>query len=334
MFDLLNPDDLNELGMSGPRPPTLQSGRRGFKLVLLLAGILFLLWQIPQSISRPGKSGAVRGARAEKIELPGIVLPPKPINDSQPRINARYWALYDPASGYLVAGNEAETPVPIASLTKMMTAIIVIERYDFAKVVEVSKNAVSVIGSDAKLRLGEKITIESLLKSLLISSANDSAYALAEQHEGGLDGFIKAMNEKAVQLGLHKTEFKDPAGLDDAGRSTAKDLAVLSNYFLKHPKLAEIVKIAKTTISSTDGKLVHELESSNRLIKEELYYPGILGIKTGFTPDAGHSITVAAERDGHRLVAVVLNTYLNTKDASAREAAKLLDWGFTNLTWD
>ncbi|MFY9484743.1 MAG: serine hydrolase [Patescibacteria group bacterium] len=304
------------------------------KLIGIAAGISFLIWQVPQSIGGPKNTGFVKGVRAAKLELPALQLPPKVKNDSEPRIGARYFALYDPESGYLVAGNEAETPVPIASLTKLMTGILVSEHYDLSKEIEVSRSAVSVIGSDAKLRLGEKLTIESLLKALLIVSANDAGYVLAEQYEGGLAGFINAMNDRATTIGLHKTQFKDPVGLDDTGRSTAKELAVLSAYFLKNPELAKIVKTPKTTISSTDGRLVHELESSNRLITEDLYYPGILGIKTGFTPDAGHSITVAAERNGHTLVAVVLNTYQNTKDASAKEAAKLLDWGFGNLDWE
>lgn len=304
------------------------------KLLVLTAGVSFLIWQVPQSIGASKNTGLVKGARAAKVELPNLELPPKIKNDSQPRIGARYFALYDPASGYLVAANEAETPVPIASLTKMMTGLLAVEHYDLSKEVEVSHSAISVIGSDAQLRLGEKLTIESLLKALLIVSGNDAGYELAEQYEGGLEGFIKAMNDRALTLGLHKTQFKDPVGLDETGRSTARELAVLGAYFLKEPKLAAIVKTAKTTIHSTDGRLVHELESSNRLVKEDLYYPGILGIKTGFTPDAGHSIVVAAERNDHRLIAVVLNTFENTKDASAKEAAKLLDWGFGNLEWE
>lgn len=304
------------------------------KLLVIAGGMAFLIWRVPQSIASSKNTGFVKGARVEKLELPNINLPPKIKNDSQPHIAARYFALYDPDSGYLVAGNEPETPVPIASLTKMMTGLLAVEHYDLSKEVEVSHSAISVIGSDAQLRLGEKLTIESLLKALLIISANDAGHVLAEQYEGGLEGFIKAMNDQAQTLGLHKTQFKDPVGLDDTGRSTARDLAVLGAYFLKEPKLAEIVKTAKTNISSTDGRLVHELESSNRLVKEDLYYPGVLGIKTGFTPDAGHSIAAAAERNGHTLVAVVLSTYQDTKDASAKEAAKLLDWGFGNLEWE
>lgn len=311
--------------------------RLNLELIVLILGAGFLLWQliaIPIVAKLKRSNGQVKGVKVGKLELPGIVLPPRVKNNSEARIAARFFALYDPVSGYVVAGQEAERSVPVASLTKMMTGLIVVEKMDPTKEIEISRNAISVIGSDAKLRIGEKLTVESLLKALLITSANDGAYALAENYEGGIQGFVNAMNEKATQLGLNKTEFKDPAGLDDSGRSTAKDLTVLGSYFLRHPKLAEIVKTAKTSISSTDGRLVHELDSSNRLVKEELYYPGILGIKTGFTPDAGHSIIVAAQRNNHTLIAVVLNTYSNAKDASAREAAKLLDWGFQNLEWD
>lgn len=303
----------------------------------VLLGITFLVWQLiitPVTGKKNNQEGQIKGAKIAKIELPGLQLPPKvKAGTKDPPIAAKQFTLYEPESGYLISGRGEHTPVPVASLTKMMTAIIVVEQFDLTKEVEISKNAVSVIGSDTQLRFGEKLAVESLLKSVLISSANDAAYALAESYEGGLENFVRTMNEKAHSLGMRQTEFKDPAGLDDSGRSTPKDLAILASYFLKHPKLVEIVKIPETTISSTDSKMQHRLESSNRLVKEELHYPGILGIKTGFTPEAGHSIAVAAERDNHTLVAVVLNTHLNTKDASAREAAKLLDWGFTNLEW-
>ncbi|MBI3495508.1 D-alanyl-D-alanine carboxypeptidase [Candidatus Berkelbacteria bacterium] len=296
-------------------------------LILVKAGLLIKQRYIPN------QTGAVKGARIEKLSLPNLALPPKTINRSQPNISTKFFALYSPESGYLVTGKDAEKPVPIASLTKMMTAIVVAQNMDVTKQITISRNAVSEIGSDAGLKIGETLSVEDGLKALLISSANDAAYALAENFQGGVQQFVTKMNETAVDLGLHDTEFKDPAGLDDGGHSTAKELAIIASYLLTNERLARIVGTSETDIYSTNYHLKHHLKNSNRLLQDELYYPGILGVKTGFTPEAGHSITVAATRDHHTLIAIILNTYLNTKDASAKEGARLLDWGFENLSW-
>lgn len=300
-----------------------------FAIVLVVkAGLM-----VNQRSSAFADTGVVKGARIDKIALPTLELPPKTVNQSQPKISTKFFALYSPETGYLVSGKDAETPVPIASLTKMMTAIVVSQNFDFSKQITISRNAVSEIGSDAQLRIGETLSVEDALRALLIVSANDAAYALAENSPGGVDGFVQKMNQTAQHLGLQQTEYKDPAGLDDTGHSTAKDLAIIASYLLTDERLAAIVRTPETDIYSANFHIKHHLKNSNRLLQQDLYYSGILGVKTGFTPDAGHSIVVAAKRDNHTLVAVILNTYLNTKDASAREGARLLDWGFENLSW-
>lgn len=242
-------------------------------------------------------------------------------------------AVYDVESGYpLYEKNETEA-VPIASTTKLMTAVVVLDHYALDEVVTVSQAAASQIGSDINLVTGEKITVESLLKGLLIKSGNDAALALAEHR--GRDQFVTWMNETASELGMTNTRFLDPAGLDDEGHSTARDLAVLAAYALRYEKVQEIVALERVTITAVDGSQVHELETSNRLLKVDhpLYFQYATGLKTGFTPAAGHCLVSSAVKNGHTVVSVVLGTTEQTVEASAKESRKLLTWAFDSFSW-
>lgn len=271
----------------------------------------------------------------DKIDYNDIKLPPtKKQTYIEPKILAKNYILIDSNSFYTIAEKDADIFVPIASTTKIMTAIIVLENYDLDDMVTISKNASSQTGSKIFLKNGEKISVENLLKALLISSGNDSAMALAEKI--GLEKFLEKMNQKAQYLGLSNTIFKDPAGLDDNGRSSAKDLGIMTAYALKNDKFKEIVKISETNIYSEDNQISHKLDGSNRLIKndEPLFYEAAIGVKTGFTHEAGHCLVSAAEKNGILLISVVLNTYQAAKDASARESKKLLEWGYDNYNFD
>lgn len=245
---------------------------------------------------------------------------------------AKYAILLDAGSFYPLFQKEAYQPVPIASTTKMMTALVVLEKYKLDDVVTISRKAVFQIGSSTGFLPGETLTVRALVQALLIQSGNDAAYALAE-FGGSVDEFVARMNSKAKEVGMNQTSFRDPAGLDDEGRSTAFDLAILAANLLRDETLAQIVKTKEMTISSTDSRHTHNLKNSNRLLTDEMYFPGILGLKTGFTPAAGHTLVSAAERDGHTLISVVLFTYDDTTEASARESGRLLSWGFDNHVW-
>ncbi len=257
------------------------------------------------------------------VRLPGS---PDPV------VRAKYAILIDAGSFYSLYKKNAYTPVPVASTTKIMTALVVLERYNLEDAVTISKKAVRQIGSSTGLRAGEAITVGSLLKALLIQSGNDAAYALAE-HGGSVDQFVEQMNIKAWELGMRSTKFKDPAGLDDDGYSTAHDLAILAAAAAQEKIIVDISQTAQTTISSTDGLQRHALNNSNRLVTEEMYFPGAIGLKTGFTPAAGHTLVAVAERGGRMLISVILLTLDDTKEASARESYKLLSWGFANHHW-
>lgn len=280
----------------------------------------------------------VEASSESKLELPSIS--PLPIVDADApgeNILALRYILVDADSGIVLASQKEHLQVPIASTTKIMTATIALENYKLDDVVTISETAASTIGASANFITGEKITIENLLKCLLIKSANGAAVALAEyankSGETGTDRFVKMMNDKAKLLGMKDTDYHDPSGLDITGLSSAYDLSIITKYSLKKAKFAEIVKTAKTTVTNIDGNIWHPLENSNRLVNQ-YNYPGAIGVKTGYMDEAGHCLVGAAKRDDHTLIAVILATNSNAADASAIEARKLLDWGWNNVSWE
>ena len=283
-------------------------------------------------ISRPFSGGEILGVSLNRFyaEKSFNLLPPPQKKDgvSPPNINAHSAILiYEPLKYPLYAINE-DAAVPIASITKVMTAIIALENYKLDEVVEVKEEAAKTIGSRVFLKEGEKMRIEDLLYALLLSSGNDAAKALALAKTTEED-FVGMMNEKAKELGLESTHFEDTAGLNDEGRSSASDVAVLFAYALRKPKFGEIISTPEKEISLADGARSFQLKSSNRLITGEISIDlDVLGGKTGFTPEAGHTLVCAAERDGARLISVILKTGAYSPTASAEESKKLLSWGF------
>jgi D-alanyl-D-alanine carboxypeptidase len=141
------------------------------------------------------------------------------------------------------------------------------------------------------------------------------------------------MNEKASEIGMKDTQFKDPAGLDDTGHSTAFDMAILFSYAIKNQTFKTVVGTAEKEIYSTDGSVVHKLKNTNRLTTQEIPFDGVIGGKTGFTPDAGHALVCAAEKNGVTLISVVIKTASSANSASAEETRKLLSWGFESYTF-
>ncbi|MFA4996386.1 MAG: D-alanyl-D-alanine carboxypeptidase family protein [Patescibacteria group bacterium] len=276
-------------------------------------------------------------ASNNSLVLPDILPRPKikPMA-TKATANARHYILADPDSGTIFAKNDADAQVPIASTTKIMSAVIALENYDLNDVATISTEASTQIGADAFLIPGEKITVENLLNCMLIKSGNDSAYAVAEHMSGdtgGIDEFVKKMNEKARELDMNDTDYHDPAGLDVTGYSSARDLYIITKYALKFPKFREIVKKDHFAAKNVDGTIWHDLKQSNRLVAE-YNYPGAIGVKTGYMPEAGHVLVGAAEREGHTLISIVINTYADTPSASADESRRLLDWGFNNIEWN
>lgn len=316
----------------------IKKNRRVSYEKLLAITILFLLvptlWFYSARV-KVEKKGKVLGAATNLPQIkPAAITKPITIKKgaSLPYIYANSFALTDSQTAYPILEKNSKSKVPIASLTKIMTALVVLENYDLNMPVTVKRDNASVIGSDIQLVPGEVLTIDSLLYGLLIQSGNDAAMTLASA-QGSVEDFVVKMNQKSEKLGLKDTRFRDPAGLDDGGYSTASDLAVLASYVVKNKKFAEIVDIPEYTIISIDGRFTHSLKNSNRLIisDEQYYLPAAIGIKTGYTPGAGHCLVSAVKKNGRLLISVILNTTENTNVASAKESYKLLSWALDNL---
>jgi D-alanyl-D-alanine carboxypeptidase len=322
------------------------------KLYIIIVFVLVILICIVKlfalSLSKDG-SGNVAEANSLKDNSDNITMPilkdfsiakipEKKSGIKAPNIYANNYILLDINSKYPLIEKNAHVKVPIASTTKIITAVVVLENYKLDDVVEISKNAASQIGSDVYLQTGEKITVNNLLYALLIQSGNDAAMALAENmKDGGLDNFVRKMNEKAKILGMNDSDFRDPAGLNDAGVSSAFDLAIATSYALNNFSVFRtIIKSTEYSFTSSDSNhRIYNLKTSNRLIEndEQLYMNSVIGVKTGFTPDAGHCLVSAASANGTMLVGVILHTIEEKNDSSARESKKLLEWGFDSFNF-
>ncbi len=264
------------------------------------------------------------------FQLPVTVL----ANDNKEKndkINAKSVCLMALDTGeMLYAENEYKELSP-ASVTKIMSLLLVLEALDSGKIkltdkVTASKEAVAMGGSQIWLEVGEVMTVEELLKAVIIASANDACTALGEYVAGSDVAFVKMMNDKAKSLGLKHTNFENCTGLDDtvkAHYSCAYDLAVISCEVMKHPLITKYSTIWLDNLRG--GKT--ELNNTNKLVKS---YNGITGLKTGTTSNAGFCVSATASRDGLNLVAVVLGS--DTSEHRFDTASYLLDTGFANYS--
>ena len=241
-----------------------------------------------------------------------------------PAVSAPVAVLADLDSGQMLLSRGADTPRPIASVTKIMTALLVLERTHPDDIVVVSPDAVfeeadygasSTIG----LRAGEHLTVRQILRGMLLASANDAAVALAVDVAGSTSAFVRLMNERAKQLGMRHTVFYSPNGLDDRGHASGRDLVTLTRIAFRAPGFAAAVGSKTTVMSGPAGE--RHLQNRNVLL---WLYRGATGVKTGWTAAARYCLVATAERDGRRLVAVVLGA---PADAFS-DAASLLNYGF------
>jgi len=215
----------------------------------------------------------------------------------------------------------------IASITKLMTAIVILEENEPGETVTVSENAASTEGSSMYLRAGEEIALENLIYGMIINSANDAAITLAEHNAGNVDAFVEKMNKKALSLGLINTHFANPVGLDDPENySSAYDVAKLAIQAYKHKFIRHSAKMKELEVKSTNGQLIHQLKSTNVLLDS---YLNIKGLKTGRTDGAGLCLTSVAEnKTENQIITVVLNS-----PDRFRETKILIDWVFRAYTW-
>lgn len=269
----------------------------------------------------------------EKYPIPTI-----PPFTERPSINASHYLIGDNTSGKIILESAASDRVPIASTTKIMTAIIALENYKLDDIVTVPLSTTSqnpiIIPTVVNLRAGERITVLELLHCVLIQSGNDSAFAVASHLSpaGDIAPFVALMNKKAIELGMKNTIYRDPAGLDDTAYSSAQDLFTVTRFALKNSTFSQITSTSLYTAHNIEGTISHQLVNSNRLVNGYDYL-GAIGVKTGFTNAAGHCLVSAVERDGHTLIGVVLQTISLSASASADESRKLMDWAWNNAEW-
>ncbi len=243
--------------------------------------------------------------------------------NSKLTLSAESAVLIDSVSHSVLYSKNHSEKMGMASTTKIMTALVAAENFDLKKTVEVPAEAVGVEGSSVYLYRGEKITMEELLYSLLLQSANDAAAAIAISVAGSVEAFADMMNERAAQMGLTDTHFTNPHGLSDDGHyTTAYDLAVITAHALKNETVGAIVSTYKKTIPIDSDCNPRTLVNHNKMLK---LYDGAIGVKTGFTKSAGRCLVSAAEREGLTLIAVTLGAPDDWNDHK-----KMLDFGFEN----
>lgn len=238
-------------------------------------------------------------------------------------LSAQSAILIDADSGEILYGSNYLQKMPMASTTKIMTAVVAIENMPLDTKIKIPETATGIEGSSVYLCTGEILTLEHLLYALLLSSANDAATAIAIAVGGSVDRFADMMNETADRLGLKNTHFENPHGLDgESHYTTAEDLARLTAYALTLPKFREIVSTYKKSIPFDNKENGRLLVNHNKLLRS---YSGAIGVKTGFTKKSGRCLVSAAERNGVTLIVVTLNAPNDWQDHTA-----MLDYGFEN----
>ncbi len=242
-----------------------------------------------------------------------------------PTVSAKSALLMEAESGRIIAAKNADTPLPMASTTKVMTALVALELAAPDTLITVDPAAVGVEGSSIYLVENEQLTLEELLYALMLESANDAATAIAIGLSGSVEAFAAQMNRKAIDLGLTKTHFTNPHGLDhEEHYTTAYELAVITREALQNALFCKIVSTRKTTIPHAGADGVRLLINHNKLLR---LYEACIGVKTGFTKRSGRCLISAAERDGVKLIAVTLSAPDDWNDHMS-----LLEYGFSRYT--
>lgn len=245
--------------------------------------------------------------------------PHRVTSDIPPMITAKAAYVWSPHTAYVFYEKQSQETFPIASLTKIASALVASQTVDLSQTVTTPVAVGSVIGSTMGLVSGETIAGWDLMKGMLIASGNDAAFTLASAHPRGYAGFVSEMNETVATLSLTQTHFTNPIGYDDAQNfSSAHDVAMLSWQLLQNPLLADIVKTKQVTVFGNDGQLAHNIQTTNALLQRDAR---ITGVKTGTSQTAGQNLVVSQERDGQVVIVVLLGSSERFTDAQ-----RLLTW--------
>jgi len=242
--------------------------------------------------------------------------------------NAKSAILMEVSTGKIIFSKNENEKLSPASMTKMMSLLLIMENIEkgvisLDEMVTISENASGMGGSQILLETGEKMSVDDLIKGITIASGNDAVVALAEKIAGTEAGFVKMMNDKAKELKLTNTNFKNPHGLDEANHySSAKDMAIIAKELVKHQKILEYSSIYETYLRENTDKAIW-LVNTNKLVR---FYDGVDGLKTGFTSSAGYCLTATAKRNNMRIIAVVMGE----PDSKTRnkEVSEMFDYMF------
>ena len=259
---------------------------------------------------------------------------PQKANSQSLATTARSYILMEESSGKVLLERNADEPLPPASITKIMTLLLINEAIDTGKInwedkVTISEHAAHMGGSQVFMEPGEEQTVRDLVKCICIASANDAAVAMSEYIAGSEEQFVELMNKRAKELGMTHTVFKNACGLHIDGHvSTARDIALMSRALINgHPEITKTLTTWMDTIThkTRRGESEFGLSNTNKMLK---WYKGTTGLKTGYTPEAKHCVSATATRDNMGLIAVIMGAA--DGKTRFREAGQLLDYGFAN----
>lgn len=246
-------------------------------------------------------------------------------NEEEIDITSRIALIYDRASGKILYEKNGNKQTPMASTTKIMTAIVVLENAKLTDTVTISQKAASIGGSRLGLKKNDKITVNDLLYGLMLRSGNDAAVALANHVGGSIEGFADMMNKKALEMGLTNSHFVVPHGLDNEGHyTTAYELAKIADYALKIDKFKEIVGTKVTTIYING--YAKKINNTNNLLGS---VSGVYGVKTGFTNGAGRCLVTACKRDDLDIITVIIGA--DTNNIRSKDTIKLIQYAYTEF---
>jgi D-alanyl-D-alanine carboxypeptidase (penicillin-binding protein 5/6) len=302
--------------------------------VALLGSSAFLLLMLPGETIKKADSfpkPEILGAKTTDTPAPAPITKLKSSPEISatielPVLTAKSSLAFDVQSGAVLYSDNHDEKLPIASLTKLMTAVVAVGKLDYDSTATITKDDVRVIGTNMGLLPEEKIKVIDLLKGLLISSSNDAAKALARTSAGSEQNFVALMNQKAKALDMYSTHFSNSTGLDSFDNySTAHDLTRIVSEFIKNPVLNEIAETKEAEVKSIDGKISHKLITTNKLLLED---PTVIGLKTGFTALAKGNLIIRAKENRGEIVTIILNS-----DDRETDTKKLMEWILAVYKW-
>lgn len=304
-------------------------------MITISVAVLATVGSFFVSLNYRGQPAAIDNQRGGVTQAQAYILPVSqtnylPIrnfNVVEPELAARAAGLFDVRSERFLYDRSIDQHLPVASITKLMTAVVIIESLPLNDIYTVAVEDINVDGKGADLYKDEQIRGSDLLKIMLVKSSNDAALTfLRGAQKAGLDLVVR-MNEKAKLIGMNNTKFNDPAGLDDDSFSTVSDLVKLTRYVGKYPIIWEMLVTKTADVSSSDGHFKHHLINTNRLLDE---IPGVIGGKTGYTDGALETMALELAINGgrDRLIGIVLGA-----NDRFSETKKLIEWGLAAYRW-